>query len=54
MDEATSHLDVNKESVVNEHIKQLAITRLIVAHRPETVRSAGRQISLAYHGDEQV
>ena len=51
MDEATSHLDVNNESVVNEHIKQLNITRVIVAHRPETVRSAGRQINLASHGD---
>jgi len=46
MDEATSHLDVNNESVVNDHIKQLNITRVIVAHRPETVRSAGRQITL--------
>ncbi len=52
MDEATSHLDVNNESVVNSHIKQLDITRVIVAHRPETVRSAGRQINLACHGDE--
>jgi ATP-binding cassette, subfamily B, bacterial CvaB/MchF/RaxB len=51
MDEATSHLDVNNESVVNSHIQQLNITRVLVAHRPETVRSAGRQISLAYHGD---
>lgn len=52
MDEATSHLDVNNESVVNEHIKQLNITRVIVAHRPETVASAGRQINLTLHGDE--
>jgi ATP-binding cassette, subfamily B, bacterial CvaB/MchF/RaxB len=52
MDEATSHLDVNNESVVNSHIQQLAITRVIVAHRPETVRSAGRVINLACHGDE--
>ena len=50
MDEATSHLDVNNESVVNSHIKQLNITRVIVAHRPETVESAGRQINLSYHG----
>jgi ATP-binding cassette, subfamily B, bacterial CvaB/MchF/RaxB len=52
MDEATSHIDVNNESVVNSHIKQLDITRVIVAHRPETVRSAGRQIDLTYHGDK--
>jgi len=51
MDEATSHLDVNNESVVNDHIKQLDITRILVAHRPETVRSAGRQINLTHHND---
>ncbi|MFO1389952.1 peptidase domain-containing ABC transporter [Cellvibrio sp.] len=50
MDEATSHLDVNNETLVNENIKQLDITRVIVAHRPETVKSAGRQINLACHG----
>lgn len=47
MDEATSHLDVGNESVVNHHIQQLPITRVLVAHRPETVASAGRQIKLA-------
>jgi ATP-binding cassette subfamily B protein RaxB len=51
MDEATSNLDVTNESVVNQHIQQLHITRVLVAHRPETVASAGRQINLADHGD---
>ncbi len=46
MDEATSHLDVANECMVNNHIKQLAITRVLVAHRPETVESAGRQIAI--------
>lgn len=46
MDEATSHLDVANESLVNNHIKALAITRVLVAHRPETVESAGRRIEL--------
>lgn len=46
MDEATSHLDIVNESLVNKHIKSLAITRVIVAHRPETVESAGRRIEL--------
>lgn len=41
MDEATSHLDVASESMVNDHINQLAVTRVLVAHRPETVASAG-------------
>lgn len=46
MDEATSHLDVTNESMVNDHIKRLAITRILVAHRPETVESAGKQINI--------
>lgn len=46
MDEATSHLDVANETKVNEHVCELAITRVIVAHRPETVKSAGKQIKL--------
>ncbi|WP_078083285.1 peptidase domain-containing ABC transporter [Microbulbifer mangrovi] len=47
MDEATSHLDVASESLVNDHVRSLAITRVLVAHRPETVKSAGRQIKLS-------
>lgn len=47
LDEATSHLDVTNESIVNDNIKQLAVTRIIVAHRPETVNSADRVIDLA-------
>lgn len=46
LDEATSHLDIGKEAEVNATIKALAITRVIVAHRPETIRSATRAISL--------
>ncbi|HTF96461.1 MAG TPA: peptidase domain-containing ABC transporter [Cellvibrio sp.] len=54
MDEATSHLDVVREAAVNENIRSLDITRVFVAHRPETVASAGWQIQLtpyAKHGD---
>lgn len=47
MDEATSHLDMVNEGMVNSHIQRLAITRVIVAHRPETVESAGRRIELS-------
>jgi len=42
LDEATSHLDVVKERSVNESINQLKLTRVMVAHRPETIHSAGR------------
>lgn len=42
LDEATSHLDVSNERAVNRAIQALNITRLIIAHRPETVLSADR------------
>jgi len=44
LDEATSALDVEREREVNQSIKQLALTRIIVAHRPETIASASRVI----------
>ena len=40
MDEGTSNLDIGTENQVNLSISKLAITRIIVAHRPETIRSA--------------
>lgn len=46
LDEATSALDVEREREVNAAIRQLNITRVIVAHRPETIASAGRVIVL--------
>ena len=46
LDEATSHLDVGRERQVNEAIRQLNLTRLIIAHRPETIASADRVIIL--------
>jgi ATP-binding cassette subfamily B protein RaxB len=46
LDEATSHLDVGRERLVNSAIMQLPLTRIIVAHRPETIASADRVISL--------
>ena len=46
LDEGTSHLDLENERAVNAALSQLAITRLVVAHRPETLRAAGRVVSL--------
>ncbi len=46
LDEATSSLDVERERAVNQAIRHLALTRVIVAHRPETIQSAGRVIAL--------
>lgn len=42
LDEATSHLDVGNEQLVNAAIRRLDVTRVIVAHRPETIASADR------------
>jgi ATP-binding cassette subfamily B protein RaxB len=46
MDEATSALDVALERTVNDAISALNISRIIVAHRPETIASAQRLIGL--------
>ena len=46
LDEATSHLDVAREREVNAAIKRLRITRIVIAHRPETIASAGRVLQL--------
>ncbi len=46
LDEATSHLDITRERTVNEAIRTLKLTRIIVAHRPETIASADRVIAL--------
>lgn len=46
LDEATSHLDVTRERRVNEAIRQLKLTRVIIAHRPETIASVDRVIVL--------
>lgn len=46
LDEATSHLDIIKEKEINQMIKSLNITRIIIAHRPETISSVDRIIAL--------
>lgn len=42
LDEATSHLDVQRERLVNDTVRQLNLTRIIIAHRRETIASADR------------
>ena len=42
MDEATSHLDIDNEAKISEQIKHLEMTRIIIAHRPETIKQAQR------------
>ncbi len=46
LDEATSHLDSKVESQVNNSIKYLKMTRVIIAHRKETIRSADRVLMM--------
>lgn len=45
-DEATSHLDVARENEVNLAIASLPMTRIIVAHRPETIASVDRVLEM--------
>jgi ATP-binding cassette subfamily B protein RaxB len=44
LDEATSHLDVWNEQLVNAAIKDISMTRILVAHRPETIAMADRVV----------
>jgi ATP-binding cassette, subfamily B, bacterial CvaB/MchF/RaxB len=46
LDEGTAHLDVETEAKVSAAIAALNITRIIVAHRPETIRTADRVLLL--------
>ncbi|EKN4715580.1 ATP-binding cassette domain-containing protein, partial [Yersinia enterocolitica] len=46
MDEATSHLDRESEELVNQAIKKMHFTRIIIAHRESTIQSADRVITI--------
>lgn len=50
LDEATSHLDIARESAINDAIRHMNVTRIIIAHRPETILSADRIIELHSRG----
>jgi ATP-binding cassette subfamily B protein RaxB len=47
LDEATSHLDVRRERLVNASVRELKLTKVIIAHRKETIASADRVLRLA-------
>lgn len=47
LDEATSHLDIKRERQVNAAVNHLAITRIVIAHRPETIASVQRALLVA-------
>ena len=46
LDESTSHLDIVCERHVNAAVRSLNMTRIIIAHRPETIASADRVLRL--------
>ncbi|HYE28403.1 MAG TPA: peptidase domain-containing ABC transporter [Allosphingosinicella sp.] len=52
MDEGTAHLDAATESRVNACVAAMGITRIVIAHRTETIRNADRVLFLA-HGQLQ-
>ncbi|AVR98803.1 peptidase domain-containing ABC transporter [Pseudoduganella armeniaca] len=47
LDEATSHLDIGNEAKVNAALAGMNLTRIMVAHRPETIRSASRIVEVS-------
>lgn len=46
IDEGTAHLDVRTEEIVNESVRQLGMTRILIAHRPDTIGTADRVVAL--------
>jgi ATP-binding cassette subfamily B protein RaxB len=46
LDEATSSLDVTTERVVMRNLAKIAITKIFVAHRPETIAMASRVLKM--------
>lgn len=46
MDEATSHLDKDNEAKITEQIQHLPMTRIMIAHRQETINMAQQVYSL--------
>jgi ATP-binding cassette subfamily B protein RaxB len=46
LDEATSALDIQKERAVSEAVRSLNLTRILIAHRPETIATADRVVVL--------
>ncbi|EGR1860296.1 peptidase domain-containing ABC transporter [Vibrio cholerae] len=46
LDESSSHLDETNEKLVNENLTKLGITKIIIAHRKQTIDQADRIIDL--------
>lgn len=46
LDEATSHLDEANEQKISNQVKALNMTRIVIAHRPETIEKSNKVIEL--------
>ena len=49
LDEGTAHLDPSTENTVNTSISNLGITRIVIAHRKETIQAADQKY-IVYNG----
>lgn len=47
LDEATSHLDIELERAINYAVRSLSMTRIVIAHRPQTIASCEQVIDLS-------
>lgn len=47
MDEATAHLDIPAEAIVMDVIKQQPMTRIMIAHRPQSIAAASKLFLVA-------
>lgn len=54
LDEATSSLDAAREQQINAAVQCLKLTRIVIAHRPETVASAQRVLVLVNGGVQTI
>lgn len=50
LDEATSHLDIERERALNDALRATRMTRIVIAHRPETIRASERIVTLSDGG----
>jgi ATP-binding cassette, subfamily B, bacterial CvaB/MchF/RaxB len=46
LDEATSHLDLDNERGISLTLRDLGVTQIVIAHRPETIAKADRVIDI--------
>jgi ATP-binding cassette subfamily B protein RaxB len=46
LDEATSHLDSESERLVSQAVQAMKMTRVLIAHRKETIATADRVLTL--------